>query len=311
VKPAKTIVGLGEVLWDVFPDGPRFGGAAANFACMAAELAGSSGRVHMVSAVGADRLGNRAVAELQAHGVNTSTVPAINFPTGQVSVHLDAAGHAEFEIAINVAWDEIPWSDELGRVARSADAVCFGSLGQRGEISRRTIRAFVGATPPRCLRVLDINLRPPFWTADVLHESLELATVVKLNDQELPVIAGLLSIGGSVEQQLHAIRSRFRLRVVALTLGARGSVLVDERTESVQPAVPVVVADTVGAGDAFTAALTVGLLASRPLDEIHRLAARVAAYVCEQPGGTPHLQPEIRQLFKFDRTHTAETGSST
>ena len=166
------------------------------------------------------------------------------------------------------------------------------------------------ATPPNCLRVFDVNLRPPFWTAEVLLQSLELATVVKLNDLELPVVAELLSLGGSVQHQLRGIRERCGLRLVALTLGDRGSVLVDKWTESTQPAVPVAVADTVGAGDAFTAALTVGLLADRPLDEILRLAARVAAYVCEHPGGTPHLPLPIRQLFAFDRAHASETESS-
>jgi len=309
VNPARTIIGLGEVLWDMFPDGPRFGGAPANFACMAADLAGSSARVHMVSAVGNDDLGSRALAELQAHGVDTATVPAIELPTGQVKVRLDPAGHPEYEIATNVAWDAIIWSDELARLAPSADAVCFGSLALRGETSRRTIQAFVQAAPATCLRVFDINLRPPFWTKDVLLESLQRATVVKLNDQELLTLAGLLALGGSVEAQLHAVRRRYGLRLVALTMGNRGSILVDERGESVQTALLVSLADTVGAGDAFTAALTVGLLSGRTLDDVHRLAARVAAYVCEHRGATPHLPTDIRQLFAFNSARVSGTGS--
>ena len=301
MNSAPTIVGLGEVLWDLFPDGPRFGGAPANFACMAAELAGESARVHMVSAVGNDNLGRRALGELRAHGVNASTLPAIDLPTGRVNVRLDIAGHAEYEISTNVAWDAITWSEEQGRLARTADAVCYGSLAQRADASRQTIQAFVDATPPQSLRVFDVNLRAPFWTPDILLQSLERATVVKLNEHELPALAELLSLGGTVEEQLHAIRKRYRLHIVALTRGDRGSILADERGVSVEPAIPVTVADTVGAGDAFTAALTVGLLASRPLDEVHRLAAEVAAFVCEQPGATPRLPPEIHQLFAFDR----------
>jgi fructokinase len=309
VNPAKTIVGLGEVLWDMFPDGPRFGGAPANFACMAADLAGSSARVHMVSAVGSDHLGKRALAELQAHGVDTATVPAIELATGQVKVRLDPAGHPEYEIATNVAWDAIIWSDELARLAQSADAVCFGSLAQRAQISRKSIQAFVKETPPGCLRIFDVNLRPPFWTADVVLQSLELATIVKVNDQELPSLAGLLAIGGSVDEQLRSIRRRYGLQVVALTMGNRGSILVNERGESAQPAIPVTVADTVGAGDAFTAALTVSLLAGRPLDDVHRLAAHVAAYVCEHQGASPHLPSDIRQLFAFKPGQMSGTGS--
>jgi fructokinase len=307
VNPARTIIGLGEVLWDMFPDGPRFGGAPANFACMAADLAGSSARVHMASAVGNDDLGSRALAELQAHGVDTATVPAIDVPTGQVKVRLDAAGHAEYEIATNVAWDAIRWSEELRALAQIADAVCFGSLAQRAEISRTSIQAFVKETPAGCLRIFDVNLRPPFWTPDVLLQSLKLATVVKVNDQELPALAELLAIGGSVDEQLRSIRRRYGLQVVALTMGNRGSILVDERGESKQPALPVTVADTVGAGDAFTAALTVGLLAGRPLDNVHRLAARAAAHVCEQPGASPHLPSEFRQQFASNPARVSET----
>jgi len=294
---AKTIVGFGEALWDLFEDGARFGGAPANFACMATALAGGAAKVALVSAVGSDELGERALAELRSRGVETSCVAVADAPTGTVGVRLDARGQPDYRIVEGVAWDFIPASEHLDALAVQADAVCFGSLAQRGDRSRRTLRSFLSATRPDCLRVFDINLRPPFWSAPLLLESLALANVLKLNDGELAVLAGLLGLAGSHEVQMRDLRSRFSLRAIALTLGDDGSILLDESGIDVRPPAGVEVVDTVGAGDSFTAALVVGMLAGGSLGAIHRSAAAVAGYVCTQAGATPAVPADIRALF--------------
>src|SRR5262245_58090751 len=186
-----TVIGIGEILWDVFPDGPRFGGAPANSACSVAELTGDRIDVYATGAVGGDDLGRRAIEALHAHGVDTSCVAVVGRPTGQVLVKLDAAGRASYEFAADAAWDNLAWSDGLEQLAARADAVCFSTLGQRSEISRQTMRRFVQATPVACFRVLDINLRPPFWNEEVVLQSLQLANVLKLNDAELVVLADM------------------------------------------------------------------------------------------------------------------------
>ncbi len=286
------IVGLGEVLWDVFPDGPRFGGAPANFACSAAGIGGDLVSVSVVSSVGLDELGRQALEELRIRRVETTLVAQQDKVTGQVIVTLDAKGSASYRFLEDTAWDNIPWTAALSNAAQRTDAVCFGTLGQREPVSRETIRRFVSATPSHCLRVLDINLRPPYWTPEVILESLPLANVVKLNSDELPIVADLLSLQGSDVEMLQQIQKQFQLRLVALTRGDRGSVLLDEQGNiSEFPGTPVKVADTVGAGDAFTAAVIIGLLQRRPLTDIHRWADSVAAFVCTQPGATPQFPP--------------------
>jgi fructokinase len=285
-----TIVGLGEVLWDVFPDGPRFGGAPANFACSVAELASDSARVFMASAVGSDELGRRAIESLQEHGVQTRCVAAVDRPTGQVLVQLDALGCASYVFAADTAWDNFAWSHELEQLAARADAVCFGTLGQRSEISRETIRRFVRATPATCLRVLDINLRPPFWNDQIVLQSLPLANVLKLNDAELPILACMLHMHGTEDQLLLQLLNRYSFHLVALTRGAAGAVLLRNSGErSDLPGQSTVVVDTVGAGDSFTATLIIGLLRGLPLETINAWAGRVAAFVCSQSGATPHF----------------------
>ena len=289
-----TVVGLGEILWDVFPDGPKFGGAPANFACTTAELAGDDADVYIVGAVGNDALGHKAIELLRSHGVNTTCVSQIAHPTGQVNVELDNAGKPTFEIATDTAWDNLAWFDELAQLATRADAVCFGTLAQRSPTSRETIRRFVQSTRPECLRILDINLRAPFWTDDVVRESLKLANVLKLNDTELPVLASMLNLSGSDDEQLTSLLRTFNLKAVAFTRGADGATLLSATGErSNLPAQPTKIVDTVGAGDAFTAALAVGLLDGVPLEKINAWGNRVAAYVCSQPGGTPHFPEEL------------------
>lgn len=288
------IVGLGEILWDVFPDGARFGGAPANFACSAAGLAAGSARVSMAGAVGRDDLGHRALAEFTARGVDVAAVAVLPEPTGRVDVTVDAAGHASYVFAPDCAWDNVPWSDSLERLAAATTAVCFGTLSSRGATSRATIRRFIAAVPSPALRILDINLRPPFWSPDVVRDSLALANIVKCNDDELPVVAEILGLSGSPEAILRQLVDRHALRLAALTRGAKGSLLITaDGSASDLPGTPVDVVDTVGAGDAFTAAVTLGLLAGWPLSKLHAHAERVAASVCTQRGGTPPIPADL------------------
>ncbi len=285
-----VIVGLGEVLWDVFPDGPRFGGAPANYACHAATL---GARACMASAVGRDDLGERALQALRDKQVDTRAVTQCDAPTGAVHVTLDDEGKATYTFVDNTAWDQLAWSNELEALASQADAVCFGTLGQRDPLSRKTIQRFVGATQTSCLRIFDINLRPPFVDHDAILESLQLANVLKLNDEELPFIAKLLEIDGDDESVMRDLAQRFKLHLVALTRGDQGALLVRSDQTSDHPGVQTTVADTVGAGDSFPAALTLGLLARDDLDAINDHASRVAAYVCSQSGATPALPEHV------------------
>ena len=288
------IVGLGEILWDVFPDGARFGGAPANFACSAAGLAAGSARVSMAGAVGRDDLGRRGLAEFTARGVDVAAVAVLPEPTGRVDVTVDVAGHASYVFAPDCAWDNVPWSDSLERLAAETSAVCFGTLSSRGATSQATIRRFIAAVPSPALRILDINLRPPFWSPDVVRDSLALANIVKCNDDELPVVAEILGLSGSPEAILRQLVDRHALRLAALTRGAKGSLLVTaDGSASDLPGTPVDVVDTVGAGDAFTAAVTLGLLAGWPLSKLHAHAERVAASVCTQRGGTPPIPADL------------------
>ncbi len=287
-----TVVGLGEVLWDVFPDGPRFGGAPANFACHAAMLGADT---FVVSQVGTDELGDRALAALAEHGVHTDAIGRTpDRPTGTVQVALDALGKPTFTIIEDVAWDSIPWSFTLAFLAGRADAVCFGTLAQRDETSRQTIRQFVNGTGPDCLRIFDVNLRPPFFDPQIVLDSLPLANVLKLNDEELPIIARMLNRTGSEIEVMAELRARYLFRLVALTRGARGAMLLSDAGTWEGAAPLVQVRDTVGAGDAFTAALTLGLLRGKELGAIGRHAIEVAAYVCTQAGATPRLPESLR-----------------
>lgn len=292
----RTIVGIGEILWDVFPDGPHFGGAPANFACAAAELSGGAIDVFSVGSVGRDELGSQAIALLKSHGVNVSQVSATEFPTGRVDVTLDEAGIPSFDIATNTAWDNLIWSSDLERLAAQADAVCFGTLAQRSPATRETIRKFLAATRPECLRILDINLRPPFWDEQIVGDSLGLANVLKLNDAEIEaVLESEKYEDHSLDDLTQIMMDMFLLDVAAITRGPHGATLIRRSGErSDQPSPPTKVVDTVGAGDAFTAALAIGLLQGAPLGDINAWANRVASFVCTQKGGTPHFPAELR-----------------
>lgn len=291
--PKPVIVGIGEVLWDVFPDGEHFGGAPTNVAIHAAALGAES---YLISAVGPDARGSAALARLDAAGVNrTAVAQLLGRPTGVVKVSVDARGQPSFAIAADVAWDYVPWSRAVEEVVERADAICFGTLAQRASVSRATIKRAVRATHRRTWRLFDVNLRQDYYDETTVTSSLEMANAVKLNDEELPRIARLckLSAAGAVDQ-LRMLCDWFGLRLAALTRGAAGSLLVTP-TEVCESAAPgTVVRDTVGAGDAFTAALLVGLLDRRSLAEVSERANAVAAYVCSQPGATPPIPNTLR-----------------
>ena len=286
------VVGLGETLWDVFPDGAVWGGAPGNVACHAAGLGAKS---FMVSGVGCDELGERGIAALESHGVDCRHVQRDpRHPTGTVTVSLEPAGDASYVFASDTAWDHVDWEPSLGELAARADAVCFGTLGQRAEESRRTIRLFLEAAG-RAVRVFDVNLRQHFYAPDLIRESLALANVLKLNDDELPVVAA--ACGVSADDPVAAVRQivgQHGLRLAALTRGAAGSLLVADGVVSTRPAEARTIVDTVGAGDAFTAAVVMGLLGGRPLEAIHDHAARLAAFVCGHRGATPQIPDELR-----------------
>lgn len=289
-----TIVGLGEVLWDLLPGGRQFGGAPANFAYHAA-VQGAQAKV--VSSVGRDELGEEILHRIDAMGLSRKTVAIDDtHPTGTVSVQLDSQGKPEYIIHTDVAWDFIPQTPEILSLAERTDAVCFGSLAQRSPVSRATIRAFLAATPPECLRIFDINLRQQFYNAEIIAASLEAAEVLKLNDEELPIVGSLLALKGDEEMLLGALLEKYALTAVALTKGSQGSVLASPSGRSVHPGISAKIADTVGAGDSFTAVLATGLLHGWDLDTINDRANRVAAYVCTQSGAAPALPEEL----KFD-----------
>jgi fructokinase len=284
---APLIVGLGEVLWDIFSEGEKFGGAPANFACHAAGLGGN---VQMVSGLGTDSLGDRGVESLTTHLVGTGYIQRDpDRPTGTVHVTVDEYGIADYLFADNTAWDHLRWNDRLAQLAAALDVVCFGTLGQRNNQSRDTIQQFINSTSDEAIRLFDINLRPPFFTQQIIEQSLELANALKLNDDELPIVATLCGANGSTIRQLQKIQSHYGLKFIALTRGADGAVLIRGDEVSEFAGVATEVKDTVGAGDSFTAAMLLKLLAGVGLQETNEFACRIAAYVCSQAGATPDL----------------------
>lgn len=300
---SKTVlVGLGEILWDLFPDGARFGGAPANFTCSAAGLGGDSCDVFIVSALGTDELGDRAIASLVEHGVKISQVARNSRPTGQVHVKLDGHGHATYEFEPDAAWDRLEWTTELAQLANRTNAVCFGTLGQRSDESLATIRRFVSATPVSALRIFDINVRKPFVSDDVILDSLRLANILKLNDEELPVLAKLFGLNGSPIAMLQQLAEQFAFQAIALTRGEHGAILLRGEEICEEPGIETLVVDTVGAGDAFTATFAIGLLQGQDLRSINRRACQVASYVCSQRGATPKIPDRLtwRTLLASD-----------
>ena len=293
MRSQPIVAAIGEVLWDVYPDAARFGGAPANFACTARALAADA---PLVSAVGIDELGDRAIETLNTHDVDTTCIqrdPAC--ATGQVSVALDAAGRPTYTIAEDSAWDHIHWTDSLATLARQADAVCFGTLAQRSRESRDTIRRFVGATQPGTVRMFDVNLRQNFFDAATVDASLQLASAMKLNEEELPTVARLCGVRATDRAELlRGLVTKYELRVAALTRGPDGALLMTPDGESECSAVPTKVQDTVGAGDAFTATMVIDFLRGVPLAAINQHANAVASFVCSHAGAVVPIPAELR-----------------
>jgi fructokinase len=285
------LVGIGEVLWDLLPGGRQLGGAPANFAYHACALGAEA---WVVSRVGRDEAGRELLRRLEQLGLRTDAVEEDPTAlTGTVAVEIKTDGQPQFTIHENVAWDRIAGEVAARQAVAAADAVCFGTLAQRNAVSRGSIRALLRGAPAASLRILDVNLRQGYYLREVIEESLALVNVLKVNEAELEVLTQMFGLPGDERGRIAELSRRFRLRLAAYTRGRSGSLLHSEGRWSEHPGVPVKVVDTVGAGDAFTAALALGMLAGWPLDEVNRRASEVAAYVCTQPGGTPELPEQL------------------
>jgi len=291
-----TVVGLGELLWDLFPEGKQLGGAPANFAYMTS-LLGDEGLV--ASRVGNDALGRSAARRLQRIGLKSSPIQLDSgHRTGTVNVEVDGAGQPTFEIAESVAWDFFQWTTDWHELAEKTDAVCFGSLAQRSLRSRATVRAFLQAVGKRTVRVFDVNLRQPFYSAETLDESLKLTDIVKLNQDEIAVVPKLLGFTGEGEERAAKwLRETYKLKLVCVTRGAQGSLLVSEKDLVSHAGCKVHVADTVGSGDAFAAALVYHYLRHATLATLSEAANRMGAWVAGQTGATP--KRDNRQLERI------------
>lgn len=295
-KHAKKVTGIGELLWDILPRGKQMGGAPCNFAFHAMQAGFDA---HVISSVGEDADGREILQVMAEQGLDQAYVQTHpDYPTGTVSVELGGEGIPSYTIHENVAWDHIQWNEDLARLAPEVDAVCFGSLAQRNQDSGNSIRRFLEATGPECLRVFDINLRQSFYKGETLALSLKLANVLKLNEDELPVLAAFLGIEGSEEQILRKLLEDYQLKLLAYTMGSQGSWLLSADESSQCEVPPVTIADTVGAGDSFTATLLAGILNGLPLKSIHNTATEVAAFVCSQHGATPKLPDHLLEQLK-------------
>jgi fructokinase len=295
-KPA-LMVGLGEVLWDLLPSGKVLGGAPANFAYMANVL-GDQGIV--ASRVGNDAWGHEALRVMRELGLSTAYVQLDEeHETGTAVVSIDGVGQPNFTITESVSWDFLQWSADWEELAARADVVCFGSLAQRSRISAMTIECFLRTASRNALRICDVNLRQSFYNNEVLRKSFQHADIVKLNDEELPLVTSLLELGSGEEANLaKRLLDTCNLRLVCITRGARGSLLVSREQTVEHPGFQVKVADAVGAGDAFTACLAHHYVRGHALAEISESANRFAAWVATQTGATPPItSSELRQIL--------------
>jgi fructokinase len=290
LKTKNTVVGLGELLWDLFPAGKQLGGAPANFAYITS-LLGDEGIP--ASRLGADPLGAEAIRRLRELGLSTEYIQQdADHATGTVKVEVDRSGQPCFEIAAPVAWDFLEWTPQWQELAQRSDAVCFSTLAQRSERSGNTMRSFLRGARAGALRVCDVNLRQAFFTSQVVAESMKLANIVKLNHDELPRVMRLFGLDHRDEQDsAQRLLLSYNLELICVTRGNAGSLLLSRNECSEHPGFRVNVADTVGAGDAFTAALVHGYLRAIPLAQINETANRVGAWVASQRGATPAPKP--------------------
>lgn len=284
----KNVVGLGEALWDMLPAGRQIGGAPANFAYHAGQF---GHRAYAVSAVGRDELGQELISKFEEAKLNM-VIPQVDYPTGTVGITLNESGIPQYEIREDVAWDNIPVSEELLALAQDTSAVCFGSLAQRNIVSRRTIQRFLEAMPDnrQTFKIFDVNLRQNYYDREVIGTSLEYCNILKLNDEELPIIVQLLGVEGcGDEEKCRCLMKKYSLDILILTQGSRGSYVFTEDETSFIETPKVEVADTVGAGDAFTGAFVGSLLNGKSVRKAHITAVRVSAYVCTQHGAMPEI----------------------
>ncbi len=291
------VVGIGEILWDILPSGKKLGGAPANFAYHAGELGCEA---YIISSVGNDKLGNEILDILNTLGLSSRYIQIDEcHPTGTVEVQLDNNGIPSYIIHENVAWDYIKVNEKCLELMKNADAVCFGSLSQRSETSREAILKLLNNTNNNCIKIFDINLRQNFYNREIIINSLAHANVLKLNELELSIVSDLLGVnGGEESEKLRKLQKKYSLRLIALTKGDCGSILFNGERISKHPGFKVEVLDTVGAGDAFTAAVAVGLIKKWDLDTINDFANKLGGYVCTQQGATPKI-PEWLKASLF------------
>ena len=286
------VVGMGEALWDVLPEGKKIGGAPANFAYHVSQF-GFPGCV--VSAVGDDPLGNEIIGNLTSKGLSLE-IAKVPYPTGTVQVEIDQTGVPQYDIKENVAWDNIPFTPELEKLARDTRAVCFGSLAQRNVVSRETISRFLDAMPKGddTLVVFDVNLRQGFYNKEILCESMKRCNILKINDEELVTVSRMFGYPGiDLHDKCWLILGKYNLKMLILTCGINGSYVFTPGSVTFQPTPKVEVADTVGAGDSFTAAFISSILRGKSVAEAHTIAVRTSAFVCTKAGAMPVLSAEL------------------
>lgn len=287
------IASIGEIVWDLLPEGKQLGGAPVNFAFYASQFGAEA---CPVTALGDDALGQEALDTLERTGLNLNLIQVNALPTGRVLVSLDDAGIPSYDIVRNVAWDDIECTGDALEFVRGADAICWGSLAQRSRRSRESLLSLVDAAGKDCLKVFDINIRQDFYSKELVEESLRRADVLKLNEDELPLLQNLLGIPGEQEQAIGELISRYSLTELVFTQGARCSSIHDASgVLSWLPTPKVRVADTVGAGDSFTAAYIASRLGGKDAAEAHRIAVKVSAYVCACNGAINPLPADLTE----------------
>lgn len=285
------IIGLGEALWDMLPEGKKLGGAPANFAYHAGQFGLDT---VAISALGEDKLADETIEALEQNGLKY-LMPRVPYATGTVQVTLTGEGIPTYEIKENVAWDNIPFNDEIKAAAKNCRAVCFGSLAQRNIVSRQTIQQFLDATPEDCIKICDINLRQQFFSKEILEESFKRCNILKINDEELVVVTRMFGHQELDDAKIcEKMVKEYNLQMLVLTCGTNGShVFTADGKHSFQPTPKVEVADTVGAGDSFTGSFCAAILNGKPVEEAHRIAVEVSAYVCTQNGAMPKYPAEL------------------
>ena len=290
----RYIIGLGEALWDVLPEGKKLGGAPANFAYHAGQFGLDT---IAISALGEDALAEETIEALKEHDLNY-LMPRVPYPTGTVQVTLAEGGIPTYDIKEGVAWDNIPYTDEMAEIAKNARAVCFGSLAQRNKVSRENIRKFLADTPSDCLKICDINLRQQFYSKEILEDSFRLCNILKINDEELVVVNRMFGYDGlDMRQTCEKMVQDYGLKMLVLTCGTNGSyVFTDDGLTSFQDTPKVEVADTVGAGDSFTGSFCACILNGKPVQEAHKTAVQVSAFVCTQNGAMPVIPDELKTV---------------